>query len=120
MRSRLDTFPGAVAVAQLRRTVEVVYLITSARHTAAPPQRLDAWVQGHWAIETALHWVHDVTFGGWFPGTHRAVAPGDGHLPEQRRQSRFCTELRRPGARLAISRYRRVLRASARSVIQLS
>jgi len=52
-------FPGAVQVAQLRRTVtdkaaktvEVVYLITSADHKAAPPQRLAAWVQGHWGIE---------------------------------------------------------------------
>ena len=51
-------FPGAAQVAQLRRTVtdkgsktvEVVYLITSANHTAAPPQRLAAWVQGHWSI----------------------------------------------------------------------
>ena len=63
-------FPGAAQVAQLRRTitangsttVEVVYLITSANHTAAPPQRLAAWVQGHWSIENRLHWVRDVTF----------------------------------------------------------
>src|SRR5574337_779521 len=64
-------FPGAAQVAQLRRTVttaaaktvEVVYLITSADHKAAPPQRLAAWVQGHWGIEVRLHWVRDVTFG---------------------------------------------------------
>lgn len=63
-------FPDAAQVAQLRRTVtdkatktvEVVYLITSANHTAAPPQRLAAWVQGHWSIENRLHWVRDVTF----------------------------------------------------------
>jgi predicted transposase YbfD/YdcC len=63
-------FPAAAQVAQLRRTVtdkatktvEVVYLITSANHTAAPPQRLAAWVQGHWSIENRLHWVRDVTF----------------------------------------------------------
>ncbi|WP_249026125.1 ISAs1 family transposase [Mycobacterium lacus] len=63
-------FPGATQVAQLRRTVtvdgsktvEVVYLITSANHTAAPPQRLATWVQGHWSIENRLHWVRDVTF----------------------------------------------------------
>jgi len=63
-------FPGAAQVAQLRRTVtdngsktvEAVYLITSANHTAAPPQRLAAWVQGHWSIENRLHWVRDVTF----------------------------------------------------------
>jgi predicted transposase YbfD/YdcC len=64
------TFPGAVQVAQLRRTVtrrgrktiEVVYLITSADHIAAPPAALAAWVQGHWGIENQLHWVRDVTF----------------------------------------------------------
>lgn len=64
-------FPGAAQVAQLRRTVtgkatkavEVVYLITSAGHTDAPPQRLAAWVQGHWGIENRLHWIRDVTFG---------------------------------------------------------
>ena len=64
-------FPGAAQVAQLRRTVtdkasktvEVVYLITSADQKVAPPQRLTAWVQGHWGIENRLHWVRDVTFG---------------------------------------------------------
>jgi len=58
-------FAGAAQVAQVRRTVtakgkksvEVVYLITSADHTAAPPAALAAWVQGHWKIENALHWV---------------------------------------------------------------
>ena len=52
-------FAGAAQVAQVRRTVtkggtksvEVVYLITSADHTAAPPAALAAWVQGHWGIE---------------------------------------------------------------------
>jgi len=66
-------FPGAAQVAQMRRTVtdngaktvEVVYLITSANHTAAPPQRLAAWVQGHWGIENRLHWVRDVTFADY-------------------------------------------------------
>lgn len=64
-------FPGAAQVAQLRRTVtekgtktvEVVYLITSASHNDAPPARLAGWVQGHWGIENRLHWVRDVTFG---------------------------------------------------------
>jgi predicted transposase YbfD/YdcC len=63
-------FHGAAQVAQLRRTVtragkktvEVVYLITSADHTEAPPATLAAWVQGHWGIENRLHWVRDVTF----------------------------------------------------------
>ena len=59
-------FAGAAQVAQLRRTVtkkgkktvEVVYLITSDR--AAGPAALAAWVRGHWHIETKLHWVRDV------------------------------------------------------------
>jgi len=63
-------FAGAVQVAQVRRTVtrkgkktvEVVYLITSADHHTAPPATLAAWVQGHWGIENKLHWVRDVTF----------------------------------------------------------
>lgn len=63
-------FPGAAQLAQLRRTVtekgtktvEVVYLITSASHNAAPPQTLAGWVQGHWGIENRLHWIRDVTF----------------------------------------------------------
>lgn len=63
-------FTGAAQVAQLRRTVtsngkktiEVVYLITSADHRAAPAATLAAWVQGHWGIENRLHWVRDVSF----------------------------------------------------------
>ena len=50
-------FAGAAQVAQVRRTVtkkgkktvEVVYLITSARD--ADPATLAAWVRGHWEIE---------------------------------------------------------------------
>jgi predicted transposase YbfD/YdcC len=61
-------FAGAAQVAQLRRTVttkgkktvEVVYLITSDRD--ADPATLAAWVRGHWEIETKLHWVRDVTY----------------------------------------------------------
>ena len=63
-------FAGATQIAQLRRTVtkngkktvEVVYLITSADHHAASPAILAAWVQGHWGIENRLHWVRDVTY----------------------------------------------------------
>jgi predicted transposase YbfD/YdcC len=63
-------FHGAAQVAQLRRTVtragkktvEVVYLITSADARSATPTLLAAWVQGHWGIENRLHWVRDVTF----------------------------------------------------------
>ena len=61
-------FAGAAQVAQLRRTVtrngkktvEVVYLITSDRD--ADPATLAAWVRGHWEIENCLHWVRDVTY----------------------------------------------------------
>jgi predicted transposase YbfD/YdcC len=62
-------FDGAEQVAQLRRTVvkkgkktlEVVYLVTSDRD--AGPETLAAWVRGHWHIENKLHWVRDVTYG---------------------------------------------------------
>jgi len=55
-------------VAQLRRTVtakgkktvEVVYLITSGGQ--AEPATLAAWVRGQWEIENKLHWVRDVTY----------------------------------------------------------
>ena len=54
-------FEGAAQVAQVRRTVtkkgrktvEVVYLITSDRD--ADPATLAAWVRGHWEIENRLH-----------------------------------------------------------------
>ncbi len=56
-------FPGATQIAQVRRTVtrgqkksvEVVYLITSADHHDAPPATLAGWIQGHWGIENRLH-----------------------------------------------------------------
>jgi predicted transposase YbfD/YdcC len=61
-------FHGAAQVAQLRRTVtkkgkktvEVVYLITSDRD--AGPATLAAWVRSHWEIENRLHRVRDVTY----------------------------------------------------------
>jgi len=61
-------FDGAAQVAQLRRTVtkkgkktvEVVYLITSDRD--ADPATLAARVRSHWEIENRLHWVRDVTY----------------------------------------------------------
>jgi predicted transposase YbfD/YdcC len=60
-------FEGTAQVAQLRRTVtkkgkktvEVVYLITS---SDADPATLASWVKGHWEIENRLHWVRDVTY----------------------------------------------------------
>ena len=64
------TFAGAAQVAQIRRTttrngnttVEVVYVITSADHRAAPPTVLAAWIQGHWGVGNRTHWVRDVTY----------------------------------------------------------
>ena len=61
-------FDSAAQVAQLRRTVtkdskktvEVVYLITSDR--SAGPATLAAWVRSRWEIESKLHWVRDVTY----------------------------------------------------------
>jgi predicted transposase YbfD/YdcC len=61
-------FDGATQAAQLRRTVtkkgkktvEVVYLITSDRD--ASPTTLAAWVRNHWEIENRLHWVRDVIY----------------------------------------------------------
>lgn len=63
-------FAAARQVAQIRRTItrggkktaEVVYVITSAAHTTAPPATLAAWVQRHWGIENRCHWVRDVTY----------------------------------------------------------
>lgn len=63
-------FPHAVQVLHVRRTVtrggrrsvEVVYPVTSMRMVSAAPLQVAAWVRGHWAIENRLHWVRDVTF----------------------------------------------------------
>ena len=69
-------FEGAAQIAQLRRTtwrkkskgapkrksVEVVYLITSADRSTAPPLTLAGWVRRHWGIENKLHHVRDVTY----------------------------------------------------------
>jgi predicted transposase YbfD/YdcC len=64
------SFHGAAQIAQIRRTttvagrktVELVYVITSAGHRTASADVLATWVQGHWGIENRLHWVRDVTF----------------------------------------------------------
>lgn len=63
-------FPGAAQVLQVRRTrttkgakhTEVVYVICSLDMTLASRADIAAWIQGHWCIENALHWVRDVTF----------------------------------------------------------
>lgn len=77
------TFTGAAQIAQLRRattrrgrrSVEVVYLITSADRATAPATVLAAWVQGHWGIENRLHWVRDVTFDEDRSQTRAGAAP---------------------------------------------
>jgi predicted transposase YbfD/YdcC len=88
-------FAGAVQIAQLRRTVtrkgkktvEVVYLITSADVRTASPATLAAWVQGHWGIENRLHWVRDVTFDeDRSPGPNRRRTTGHGHSAQPRHQ----------------------------------
>ncbi len=63
-------WPGAAQVLQVRRTrivngrkqIEVVYAVSSVPMEHAQPPVVAAWIQGHWAIENALHWVRDVTF----------------------------------------------------------
>lgn len=63
-------FAGAAQIAQIRRTVtikgkktiETVYIVTSADPRTASPATLAGWVVGHWGIENRLHWVRDVTF----------------------------------------------------------
>lgn len=64
-------FPHATQVLQVRRTVtrrngrktvEVVYLITSMPMTGAAPSQVADWIRGHWGIENRLHRVRDVTF----------------------------------------------------------
>jgi predicted transposase YbfD/YdcC len=44
-------------------STETVYAITDLAPEHAPPRQLQTWLRGHWAIETSLHWVRDVTFG---------------------------------------------------------
>ncbi len=68
-------FEGAAQVAQLRRTVtkkgkktvEVVYLITSDRD--ADPVTLAAWVRSYWEIENRLHRASEILrrFTTWRP-----------------------------------------------------
>ncbi len=63
-------FPSAAQVVQVRRTrtldghrtTEIVYAICSHDIIAAPPATVATWIQGHWSIENALHWVRDVVF----------------------------------------------------------
>lgn len=45
-----------------KRTYEVRYGLTSLTAQEASPQRLLAWVRGHWEIENGLHYRRDDTF----------------------------------------------------------
>lgn len=62
-------FPGAAQIARMSRTVtregkkttEVVYLVTSVTLPEGSPDRIAAWIRGHWGVENRLHWVRDVT-----------------------------------------------------------
>lgn len=58
-----------------KKTVDGVYLITSADHVAAPPAVLAAWVQGHWGIENTLHWLRDGAVGEDLSQVRTAHAP---------------------------------------------
>ena len=46
-----------------KKTVEVVYGITSLSEEEADAERLLVFVRDHWRIENQLHYVRDVTFG---------------------------------------------------------
>lgn len=39
-----------------RKQIEVVYAVSSVPMEHAQPRVVAAWIQGHWAIENALHW----------------------------------------------------------------
>ena len=41
---------------------ETVYVVTSLSAREAAPAHIAAYVRGHWAIESKVHWVRDVTF----------------------------------------------------------
>ena len=105
-------FAGAAQVAQLRRTVtkngkktvEVVYLITSDRD--AGPETLAAWVRGHWEIEnkSPLGPRRHLP-GGQIPGQNGKRAPRHGitaqpghqpAAPGRPRQHRRCQPPPRP------------------------
>jgi predicted transposase YbfD/YdcC len=56
VRSRHRTATGI-------RSTEIVYAVTSLTYRQAHPALLAAWIQGHWSIENAVHYVRDVTQG---------------------------------------------------------
>jgi predicted transposase YbfD/YdcC len=64
-----ELFPGArraIKVVRRRilggkRSVEIVYALTSLDHRAADPGLLAGWLRGHWEVENRVHHVRDVT-----------------------------------------------------------
>jgi predicted transposase YbfD/YdcC len=70
-----DRWPGVAQVFQIersvtrrtrqgtRKTVEIIYGLTSVAARHAPPDQLLAWVQAHWCIENRNHWRRDATLG---------------------------------------------------------
>jgi hypothetical protein len=57
VRCSSDDFASALGT----RSIEIVYAVTSLTYRQAHPALLAAWIQGHWAIENAVHHVRDVT-----------------------------------------------------------
>lgn len=58
-----------------KKTVEVVYIVTSTDDHAASPAVLSGWVQQRWGIENRLHWVRDVSFDGDHSQVRTGAAP---------------------------------------------
>jgi len=111
------TFPGAVQVLQLTRSVtdrktgkrrsETVYAVTSMSATDAHPNQIADWLRGHWHIENRLHWVRDVTYPeDHYADQNRRRTPSDGNPAQHRaqpappgwpRQHRRSPQTPRPG-----------------------
>ncbi len=75
--------PAARAIKVVRRrrrqttgatSVEIVYAVTSLNYRQADPALLAAWLQSHWTIENAVHYVRDVTQGE----DHSSIRAGSG------------------------------------------
>lgn len=75
--------PAARAIKVVRRrrrqttgatSVEIVYAVTSLDYRQADPALLAAWLQSHWTIENAVHYVRDVTQGE----DHSSIRAGSG------------------------------------------
>jgi predicted transposase YbfD/YdcC len=58
-----------------KKTVEVIYGITSLAAEAADAGRLLALVRDHWRIENGLHYVRDVTLGEDACRVRKGAAP---------------------------------------------